>query len=118
MRISCVTPDLRYQKRRGAGEKSEDSRYEKKRKKDKNKKSAVNMAKRQNIDTMKKRGTHFGIFDPGRPPGALLGALLEHHPLHQLTVVDRTTELLADLRAGSVQQRHAGRKKKSGETSR
>lgn len=43
--------------------------------------------------------THLGVLDPGGAPGALLSTLLEYHPVHQLAVVDRTAELLADLHA-------------------
>ena len=43
--------------------------------------------------------TNLGVLDPCGPTGALLSALLENHPVHQLAVVDRTTKLLADLSA-------------------
>lgn len=116
-----ITCDHRSEapERWGAGEKVRRQQMGTKQKQRKIKKAQWNIAKRQSSDTKKKnRSTHFGILDPGGAPGALLGALLEHHPLHQLAVVDRTTKLLADLRAGSFQQRQAGRRTKSGETSR
>lgn len=40
---------------------------------------------------------YLSVLDPCGATGALLSSLLEHHPVHQLAVVDRTTKLLADL---------------------